>query len=171
MSAAFDSDFYFDFGFEFDLDFDLVPTGKGTASRACPAQSRRMPQSLAKNEPTAIEAGVSTNASTAVEERRLQCRVRVHTRQPGFSLKYAKEKAAIFVATFYPPTLTNRFSLHMNHLGAFVQGSMHSNFLAFEFFHLLLMVNVVGVSRGCILKLVLIPGLHNRTRKILPLRR
>jgi hypothetical protein len=33
----------------------------------------------------APEGGVSTNASTAVEERRLQRRVRVHITQPGFS--------------------------------------------------------------------------------------
>jgi hypothetical protein len=124
------------------------------------------------NPASAIEAGVSTNASTAVEERRLQRRVRVHTRQPGFSPKYATRRGAIFVAaSCIPLLLINRFSLHMNHLGAFVQGSMHSNFLAFEFFHLLLMVNVVGVSRGCILKLVLIPGLHNRTHKGLSLSR
>src|SRR5580704_4901389 len=77
----------------------------------------------------------------------------------SFNQVEATKRAATRVAALLVRFLDG--SLHVNRLPGCIEGSMHANSLAFVLLKLLLMVNVVRLSRGLVLQHVLITRLHN----------
>ena len=81
-----------------------------------------------------------------------------------------QDKAAASAAAFVVQSITRRLLvqlLDMDHLAACVQSALHLDSLAFELRHLILVINVIGITGVRILKHILVTRFYDRTREAL----